>query len=143
MIVSGSTCYKANNIYRRNWLLSLEASKESYSKAIKTRAREVYRVKSLHDLGALESNDRRLKRRTPTKPLVASRVCKVYPPDVEGKRVYEKQRENSDYVFSCSDPTPTMYLNADLDESDVLCRVCGDIIRKPNLRKSVRYKECF
>ena len=51
--------------------------------------------------------------------------------------------ESPAYVFNCSDPTPTMHLKADLDESDVLCRACGDIIRKPSLSKSVRCKECF
>ena len=136
------TTYVANNVYRRNWLLAMEASKAEYRTGIQSRARQIYRVKSLHDIEALERNDRRLKRRTPTKPLVASRTCRVYPPDVDGRSDYTKEISLDRYEFSCSHLTPTMHLEADIDESAILCRACGDIIKSKNLKKSLDCTSC-
>ena len=127
--------------FRQNWEMAVEAAEE-YAKLpdvpkmnVCRSARKIFRTKSLLDIGALELNDRRVKRRTPSKPLIPSRICKVYPPDVDGKEfIYiEDQLE---YEFSCDKVAPSLWLKKDLEKDHVLCVACGDLVKESELNKS-------
>ena len=119
--------------FKRNWFMSLEAASnikntpdKIHTSIVKT-AQKVFKIKSLVDIGAFESNDRRTRRRTPSKPLIPSRLCKVYPPDVEGKD-YLYLEDTKSYEFSCNHEIPTLWLEKDLKVNNKLCVACGDLI---------------
>ena len=126
--------------YRRNWDIAMEALEELSNlsdrphRDVARNVRKIYRTKSLHDIGALEMNDRRTRRRTPSKPLIPSRVCKVYPPDVDGNELLYTEHQ-IEYVFNCSKKSPCLWLDKDLKDSDVVCVACGDLIKESELKR--------
>ena len=134
--------------FKRNWFMALEAATnlanlpDRKPMSVVRTARKIFKTKSLVDLGAFETNDRRLKRRTPSKPLIPARICKVYPPDVGGKE-YLFTEEPKPYVFSCNHEVPSLWLEKDLKPDDILCLACGDLMTNSELKgKPIQCQDC-
>ena len=134
--------------FRRNWEMAIEAAEESMrsnntsKRGVMRTARYMYQTKSLVDMNAFEQNDRRLRRRTPSKPLIPSKICKVYPPDVDGKE-YLYIEEAKPFEFSCDSPIPSLWLRKEIRIDDVICLICGDKLSKNELKKGpIECTEC-
>ena len=124
------------NRYKRSWRLATEVCSETDNKpGIAKRTREVYKIKMKYELGILENNDRRLKRRTPSKPLQINKICKLYPPEFN-----EIQQTGNNFRFNCNSVTPNIRLN--MEYNGKTCVACGDIYKQKGKKSHIKCLEC-